>query len=316
MAVPGKGRPDGADRQKVKQVMVPALAVAAIVVLVGLVVFVSDSAAGRKMSDGSNGSVDDTGLKEVGAGVRSRDIKEGVGEACPPGAEVKIHYTGWLNDGTVFDSSRDRGQPATFKLAGLIQGWQEGIPGMRPGGIRKLVIAPEKGYGQQDKGKIPPGSTLIFEVELLEAKPGPVPPRPRRTPPPSDLSKLSDGTEPGADDPKLIPIGTGGLKYRDLKDGDGPVCPAGAHVVMDYTGWLLTGGPYFDSSWKPGSDGPLDMSLRSLIQGWQEGVPGMKVGGVRKLVIPADLGYGARGSPPAIPGGATLVFEIELLGVK
>ena len=128
------------------------------------------------------------------------------------------------------------------------------------------------------------------------------------------MTKLSDGTAPGTDDPELKPLGTGGLKYRDLKVGDGPECPESATPIMDYIGWLTSGGDPFDSSWLPGHE-PLDMSLAKLIKGWQQGVPGMKVGGIRKLVIPADLAYGERGQGK-IPPNATLVFEIELLGLK
>jgi peptidylprolyl isomerase len=298
---------EGLDRSKLKQYLVPAVGVAALVLLVGLVAVVSTADA-RKMSDGSNGSADDPDLKQITGGVKYRDLKEGAGEACPAGAEVTISYTGWLTDGSVFDTGKH-----TFKLENLIPGWQEGIPGMKKGGIRKLVITPEKGYGSQSHGKIPGGSTLIFEVELIDFKPGLPPPRARRSPLPADLSKLSDGTAPGADDPGLKPIGAQGLKYRDIQVGDGPECPPGAHVVMDYTGWL-TDGSIFDSSMKPGNP-PLDMSLNRLIKGWQEGVPGMKVGGIRKLVIPPELGYGASGQP-GIPANSTLVFEIELLGIK
>ncbi len=319
MAEPGKGQPEGLDKQKMKQILVPALAIAAVVILVTLVFVVSGGAGAKKMPfDNSNGSVDDSGLKELTTGVKYRDLKVGVGEECPRGAEVKMHYTGWIPDGTVFDSSKEgkvNPQPVTFKLAGLIAGWQEGIPGMKPGGIRKLVISPEKGYGKQANGKIPANSLLIFEVELIESKPAPEPPRARRSPAPTDLSKLSDGTEPGADDPGLVPLGDSGLKYRDIKVGDGAACPQGAHVVMDYTGWLTTGGTYFDSSWKPGSDGPLDMALGELIEGWKKGVPGMKVGGIRKLVIPPALAYGEK-AQRGIPANSTLVFEIELLGTK
>ncbi|MBA4190794.1 MAG: peptidylprolyl isomerase [Planctomycetaceae bacterium] len=264
------------------------------------------------MSDGSDGSAEDSGLKEIAAGLKIRDLKEGVGDPVPPGARVKVHYTGWLTDGTVFDSSKEKGKvPVEFPLDGVVAGWREGIPGMKPGGIRKLVISPEKGYGNKASGKIPAGSTLIFEVELVETTPGP---RPRRTPAPTELNKLADGTLPTSDDSGLKPLGDGGLKYRDLKVGDGPVAPAGAKVVMDYTGWLLSDGSVFDSSWKPGRD-PLDMGLDGLIKGWQQGVPGMKVGGIRKLVIPAALAYGEAGRP-GIPPNSTLVFEIELLGVK
>lgn len=302
----------GLDKATMKQYLVPALAIAAVIVLAGLVMVVTGST--RKMSDGSNGSVDDPDLKDVSAGVKYRDIKEGIGEACPPGAAVTMHYTGWLEDGTVFDSSKERGQPADFKLQSLIAGWQEGIPGMKKGGIRKLVIAPDKGYGKSSKGKIPPNSTLIFEVELVDFKPTPGAPRARRSPIPTDLTKLSDGTAPGADDPGLKPLGTSGLKYRDIKVGDGLECPEGATPIMDYTGWLTSGGQPFDTSFKPGGD-PLDMSLGDLIKGWQQGVPGMRVGGIRKLVIPSDLGYGPKGQG-SIPPNATLVFEVELLGLK
>ena len=99
------------------------------------------------------------------------DVKEGEGAACPAGAEVTIHYTGWLTDGTKFDSSRDRGEPATFPLGDLVKGWQEGIPGMKPGGIRRLSIPSEMGYGAGGRPpKIPGGATLIFEIKLIAFK--------------------------------------------------------------------------------------------------------------------------------------------------
>ncbi len=307
MAEPGKGQPEGLDKQKMKQILVPAIAVAAIVILVGLVMFVSDSATPKKMSDGSNGSVEDSDLKELTAGVKYRDLKVGVGEECPPGAEVKMHYTGWLTDGTVFDTSKKEGvanpAPATFQLGKLIPGWQEGIPGMKPGGIRKLVIAPEKGYGKFGNGdKIKGTDTIIFEVELIEAKPaknvvsGPGKP-------------MSDNSNGGTEDPGLKDMGEG-LKYRDLKEGAGEPVVEGATVTIHYTGWTVDGNVFDDS--RPRGE-PNTFPLGNLVKGWQKGIPGMKPGGIRKLVIPAALGYGAEGRPPSIPGGATLVFEIELI---
>ncbi|MBM3980785.1 MAG: FKBP-type peptidyl-prolyl cis-trans isomerase [Planctomycetes bacterium] len=303
----------GMDRAKLKQLVVPIGAVVGLVVI-GVLVFFMAGGSSRKMSDGSDGTASDPGLKEVTPGVKIRDLKEGTGDPCPDGAEVKVHYTGWLENGTVFDSSKEgkvNPQPATFSLRGVIPGWTEGIPGMKKGGVRKLVIAPAKGYGDRGTPNIPGGSTLIFEVELIEIVPPKyVAPRTAR----ADLAKLSDGTEPGAQDTKLQPLGNSGLLYRDIKVGTGEECPPGATPIMDYAGWLLNG-HVFDSSWRGGKK-PLDMPLGDLIQGWQQGVPGMKVGGIRKLVIPAPLGYGERGSPPDIPPNATLVFEIELLGLK
>lgn len=104
-----------------------------------------------------------------------------------------------------------------------------------------------------------------------------------------------------------------GLIMDDIIVGDGAEASAGQHVTVHYTGWL-TSGEKFDSS--KDRDQPFDFPLGGgrVIRGWDEGVQGMKIGGKRKLTIPPDLGYGARGAGGAIPPNATLVFEVELLG--
>ncbi len=124
---------------------------------------------GRPLSDGSNGGTDDAELKDLEGGLKYRDVKEGTGDAVKPGATITIHYTGWTVDGNVFDSSKKTGMPATFPLGRLIPGWQKGIPGMKPGGIRKLVIPGALGYGPDGSGdNIPPNATLVFEIELVK----------------------------------------------------------------------------------------------------------------------------------------------------
>jgi len=106
------------------------------------------------------------------------DLVKGVGDEALPGMVVIVHYTGWLYDaaakdhhGRKFDSSRGRGQPLSFPLGGghVIQGWEQGIPGMKVGGKRRLVIPPGLAYGEKGAGNgvIPPDATLVFEVELL-----------------------------------------------------------------------------------------------------------------------------------------------------
>lgn len=106
-----------------------------------------------------------------------------------------------------------------------------------------------------------------------------------------------------------------GLKYTDLVVGTGPSPRPGQTAVVNYTG-TLTDGTKFDSSFDHGQPYSFPLGRGSVIKGWDEGVATMKVGGKRHLVVPPALGYGAIGSPPKIPGGATLNFDIELLDVK
>jgi FKBP-type peptidyl-prolyl cis-trans isomerase FkpA len=102
------------------------------------------------------------------------DLRVGSGAAAKAGDNVRVHYVGKLTDGTTFDSSRDRGQPFDFGLGAgqVIPGWDEGVVGMRVGGLRKLTVPPALGYGAQGAGdKIPPNATLIFTIELLAINP-------------------------------------------------------------------------------------------------------------------------------------------------
>jgi peptidylprolyl isomerase len=106
-----------------------------------------------------------------------------------------------------------------------------------------------------------------------------------------------------------------GLKYTDIVEGTGASPRVGQTVVVHYTG-TLENGKKFDSSLDRGQPAEFQIGVGRVIKGWDEGLMTMKVGGKRKLVIPAAIGYGARGRPPDIPGNATLVFEVELVGLK
>lgn len=105
-----------------------------------------------------------------------------------------------------------------------------------------------------------------------------------------------------------------GLKYDDLKIGEGATAQAGQTVSVHYTGWL-TDGRKFDSSKDRNQPFRFKLGAGQVIRGWDEGVQGMKVGGTRKLTIPPQLGYGARGAGGVIPPNATLVFDVELLEI-
>jgi FKBP-type peptidyl-prolyl cis-trans isomerase len=107
------------------------------------------------------------------SGLQYEDLKEGAGAAAKKGDRVSVHYTGWLKDGTKFDSSLDAGTPFTFPLGAgrVIKGWDEGVAGMKPGGKRKLIIPADLAYGRSGYPPVIPGNAeLTFEVELLEIK--------------------------------------------------------------------------------------------------------------------------------------------------
>lgn len=104
-----------------------------------------------------------------------------------------------------------------------------------------------------------------------------------------------------------------GIKYTDLVVGTGAEAATGSNISVHYSGWLTDGTPFDSSVGK--APYSFQLGAGSVIRGWDEGIVGMKVGGKRKLTIPPQLGYGARGAPPVIPPGATLVFEVELLSV-
>ena len=112
-------------------------------------------------------------LTTTASGLQFADLLVGSGAEAVAGKAVSVDYTGWLIDGKKFDSSRDRGRPFEFDLGRgqVIKGWDEGVAGMRVGGVRKLVIPPPLGYGATPRGEgIPANATLIFEVELLDVR--------------------------------------------------------------------------------------------------------------------------------------------------
>jgi len=235
------------------------------------------------------------------SGLQYDDTVTGTGAEAKSGQDVTVHYTGWLYKdgvkGAKFDSSKDRKDPFQFELDGgmVIRGWDEGVQGMKIGGTRVLVIPPELGYGARGAGGvIPPNATLMFEVELLALSGGD-----------TEISLELQST-------------ASGLQFQDVTLGEGAEAKSGQRVTVHYTGWLYKNGlrgKKFDSSKDRGDPFRFHLDQGQVIRGWDEGVQGMKVGGTRMLVIPAELGYGARGAGGVIPPNATLLFEVELLAV-
>lgn len=131
------------------------------------------SEGGSGAAAGGDFKVDSAALTKTASGLQYQDVAAGSGAEARDGQVAVVHYTGWLTDGTKFDSSRDRGEPFSFPIGAgqVIPGWDEGVAGMKVGGRRKLVIPSNLGYGDMGAPPvIPPGATLVFDVELLDLK--------------------------------------------------------------------------------------------------------------------------------------------------
>lgn len=241
---------------------------------------------------------DGDALEKSESGLRWKILVEGFGAEVESGQVARAHYSGWLEDGTLFDSSLTRGQPFQVPVGQgrVIKGWDEGLVGMKVGEQRLLVIPSELAYGQRGAGGvIPPGATLVFVVELIGIVATP---------------------EYPTIDAEAVVETESGLKYVDLAVGEGDPPGKGDSVRVHYSGWLESTQEMFDSSVVRGEPFEVEVGIGRVIKGWDEGLSTMKPGGRRILIIPPDLGYGARGAGGAIPPGATLVFEVEMLGAE
>ena len=233
-------------------------------------------------------------------GIVVEDFVIGEGEEAKVGAEVSIHYTGTLDDGTVFDSSIAKKRPFNFTLGEgrVIKGWDQGVPGMKVGGKRRLTIPAELAYGSRARGKIPANSRLTFTLELVAAKPPLPAPQPETA---------------FAGEPLTRTELEGGLIVEEFKLGEGPAAKSGDNVHVHYTG-KLDDGTTFDSSVPRRKPIGFALGTGRVIKGWDMGIEGMKVGSLRKLTIPAPLAYGDKGKGK-IPANSRLTFTVELMRI-
>lgn len=226
-------------------------------------------------------------LTEIEPGLSYVDSLVGSGDVVGADDFILAHYTGWVytdgQKGEKFDSSHDRGEPIAFPLGRsfVIPGWEKGVPGMKVGGKRTLVIGHELAYGEQGRPpQIPPSATLMFDIEVV------------------DLPKV---------------------EVQIQEQGTGAVAEVGDQVSVHYTGWLWENGATgteFDSSHGRGVPYRFTLGARMVIPGWDQGLTGMKVGTKARLIIPPVMGYGKRGSGPNIPPNSTLCFDVELMEIQ
>ena len=245
-------------------------------------------------------SVDKLSWKEAAKGLKIYDEKVGTGKPAAPGAILKTHYTGWLLNGRKFGSSRDLGKPLSVVMGAgkMIKGWEQGLEGMREGGVRWFRVAPSMGYGATAYAMIPSNSTLLFRVELVS----------------SEIDEELAATMDFFPDTTTLTLenGSEGLRYAIVKPGEGEPAKSGSTVKVHYTGWLVNGYK-FDSSRDRGQPFAFPLGGGRVIRGWEIGVQGMLPGEKRILIVPPGLGYGSRAAGP-IPGGSTLIFAVEYLG--
>ncbi|MFI4915929.1 MAG: FKBP-type peptidyl-prolyl cis-trans isomerase [Phycisphaerales bacterium JB060] len=231
------------------------------------------------------------------------NIQVGDGDVAELADTVTVHYRGTFREsGEEFDSSYSRGEPLTLALNRFVPGFTQGVEGMRVGGKRRIEIPYRLAYGEQGSPPtIPPRSDLVFEVELM----GVEKPEPPKTP---DLATEFEGEPQDVGD---------GLVVRDIVVGQGEqsVKP-GASVFVHILGVQAESGAQFASSREAGGPQQLDLSDPRMLQGLARGIVGMKPQGVRRIEVPAELGFGAQGAGQTVPPNTDLVFEIELLSMS
>ena len=228
------------------------------------------------------------------------DLVVGSGSPVGVGDFLIMDYVGVsYSTGLQFDASWDRGSPFPFELGAgrVIQGWDQGIVGMSVGGRRSLTIPPELAYGENGSGSgsIGPNETLVFVVDLIASVP----------------ANLEKPTE------ELTAESTTELETIDISQGSGAIVQPGNAVYIHYVGVSASTGEEFDSSWDRGRSEFIGYisGTGNVIQGLDEGLLGMQVGGRRTVVIPPDLAYGENGAGDGlIAPNETLIFTVDLLG--
>ena len=235
------------------------------------------------------------------SGLASQLLEEGEGGDKPePSDVVAAHFTGWLEDGTLLESTVMNGKPAQFKLDQVtIKGWVEGLQLMTKGEKRRFWIPAALGFGENPPPGAPQGD-LVFDFQLLDFKK--IPKEPEPIPAPDDVSAApSDSVETES-----------GLASKVLSGGSGSNHPSETdEVLVHYTGWT-TDGKMFDSSVARGE--PISFPINGVIKGWTEGVQLMVEGEKRRFWIPGNLAYGETPTRPGTPSGE-LVFDVELIKI-
>ena len=249
------------------------------------------------------------------SGLMFKDDSLGTGREAKANDLVSIHFKGWMvpagdsvdlfsdwsNEQNMkmrsLGDSKVRNQPVKYVLntESFIKGCDEGIVGMKAGGVRTIIIPSKLAYGEKGIGFIPPNTDLKVVVDLLEVKD-------------RIVAKMWDV------DSSLFKTTKSGLKYAIIQEGDGPMPEPGKLVTVHYSGYL-TDGTMFDSSVERDEPISFVVGQGQVIPGWDEGLQLIKKGSKARFIIPPQLGYGDR-PLEKIPANSTLIFDVELVNVQ
>lgn len=237
-------------------------------------------------------------MTTTASGLQYQIIDPGDGPAPQVGEVVKVHYSGYLANGTMFDSSYNYNEPVTFAYGGgkMIPGWDEAVGLLHKGGKIKLIIGPEQAFGEQGvSGVIPGNATLYFEIELLEISEGsPVNPTEVKE---SDFTVLDNGA-----------------RYADLKVGAGEALQSGQVASLHYTAWYGDG-TKFDSSIDTGTPLKVQLGAGQFVPGSDEALVGMKPGGTRQVQVPTAVAFKDLATEGQFPPGDYFIMELQLIEI-
>lgn len=254
-------------------------------------------------------------IQTLESGLQYLDDSLGTGREAKAGDLVSIHFKGWMvpkdtaselfSDWSAdqkknmlsIGDSKMRNQPIKFVLnsGSFIKGTDEGIVGMKAGGVRTMIIPAKLAYGEAGVGFIPPNTDLKIVIELLEVKD-------------KGIAKMWDV------DSTLFKTTASGLKYAIISQGEGPAVEAGKVVTVHYSGFLQDG-TLFDSSVERDEPIQFVVGQGQVIPGWDEGLQLLKKGDKARFIVPPPLGYGEM-QLEKIPANSILIFDTEVIDVK
>lgn len=225
-------------------------------------------------------------------------VKQGEGRLAIKGDNAYVHYTGFLSNGSIFDSSHKKGKPVRITVGGgqVFEGWDFAIQEMNEGSKYRFVIPADLAFGEKGyKQIIPPNETILMDIELVKLVPE---------------IKVAKWDATSNDTLETA----SGLRYIIFNKGEGELVENDNLVEVHYTGYFANG-TLFDSSVK--RDEPIKFPIGAgiVIDGWDEGIKLMRKGARFQFLVPSKLAYGEQGAPPQIPANANLIFDIEVLNI-